>query len=47
MLVIPMSEFIKFNVKTRVVSWDTSSNLDIGTYIIQIFGTLNSFKNSI
>ncbi len=46
-MVTPMSEFIKFNVTTRVVSWETYSNIDVGNYIIQIFGTLNSFKSEI
>jgi hypothetical protein len=47
MLVTPKSEFIKFNETIRVVSWETINNLDVGNYIIQIFGTLKSFKNSI
>jgi hypothetical protein len=47
MLVTPITGFIKFDTATRVVSWETSNNLDVGNYIIQIFGSLNSFSNSI
>jgi hypothetical protein len=47
MLVTPMLGFIKFDAKTRVVSWETSNNLYIGNYTIQIFGALNSFNTSV
>jgi hypothetical protein len=47
MLVTPMAEFIKFDATRRIVSWETSNNLYAGDYTIQIFGALNSFKNSI
>ncbi len=47
MLVTPTTESINFNLTTRAVSWETSNNIDVGKYFIQIFGTLNSFKNSI
>ncbi len=47
MVVTPTSGFIIFNETTRVVSWETSNNQDVGNYTIQIISTLNSYKNSI
>ncbi len=47
MQVTPTSECIYFNLTSKAVSWETSNNNDVGKYIIQIFGTLKSFKNSI
>jgi hypothetical protein len=47
MIVTPLTEFIKFDVKTRVVTWETTNNLDAGIYNIKIFGSLKSFKNSV
>ena len=47
MIVTPPTAFIKFDVKTRVVTWETADNLFIGIYNIKIFGTLRSFNNSV
>jgi hypothetical protein len=45
MLVNPPIAFIKFDVKKRVVTWETADNLYAGIYNIKIFGTLKSFNN--
>ncbi len=47
MLVSPPTTLIKFDVKKRIVTWETADVLYAGTYKIQIFGTLKSFNNSV
>jgi hypothetical protein len=47
MIVTPTLGFIKFDATSRVVSWETSNNLFVGNYTIQIFGALNSYNTSI
>ena len=35
--------FITFNSQTKVISWRSNSNFDVGNYFIEITGELNGF----